>query len=342
MIFFDFEVDTRTNHISEIGATSNKGYEIYTKDINKFVQYIQKNKPKFFVGHNIIAFDMKYVKDNMLNQYITDDKIIDTLYLSTLFFPRKNSHSLIKDYKFNVNYMNDPLQDARHTKSLFYDCINEFQKLNNNFKDILYLLLNKVTGIEPLFLYLNYYPYSTNIVKLLNEEFAKRICFNKELFEYIEKYPLELSFVLSYVNTNDTHQSLLPPWVIKTFPKVEEILLSLRITPCHQSDCPYCNEQLSSLAALKKYFNYNDFKKFNDIPLQELAVNSALDGESLIAIFPTGGGKSITFQLPALMAGDMMGGLTVVISPLLALMKDQVDNLKENIILIAPHLSTHY
>lgn len=328
MIFFDFEVDTRTNHISEIGATSNKGYEIYTKDINKFVQYIQKNKPKFFVGHNIIAFDMKYVKDNMLNQYIIDDKIIDTLYLSTLFFPRKNSHSLIKDYKFNVNYMNDPLQDARHTKSLFYDCINEFQKLNNNFKDILYLLLNKVTGIKPLFLYLNYYPYSTNIVKLLNEEFAKRICFNKELFEYIEKYPLELSFVLSYVNTNDTHQSLLPPWVIKTFPKVEEILLSLRITPCHQSDCPYCNEQLSSLAALKKYFNYNDFKKFNDIPLQELAVNSALDGESLIAIFPTGGGKSITFQLPALMAGDMMGGLTVVISPLLALMKDQVDNLK--------------
>ena len=118
--------------------------------------------------------------------------------------------------------MNDPLQDARHTKSLFYDCINEFQKLNNNFKDILYLLLNKVTGIKPLFLYLNYYPYSTNIVKLLNEEFAKRICFNKELFEYIEKYPLELSFVLSYVNTNDTHQSLLPPWVIKTFLKLKK------------------------------------------------------------------------------------------------------------------------
>ena len=54
-----------------------------------------------------------------------------------------------------------------------------------------------------------------------------------------------------------------------------------------------------------------------------------MDGKSLLAIFPTGGGKSLTFQLPALMDGRTVHGLTVVISPLQSLMKDQVDNLAD-------------
>lgn len=47
-----------------------------------------------------------------------------------------------------------------------------------------------------------------------------------------------------------------------------------------------------------------------------------------MAVFPTGGGKSITFQIPALMSGENNKGLTVIISPLQSLMKDQVDNLE--------------
>ena len=61
--------------------------------------------------------------------------------------------------------------------------------------------------------------------------------------------------------------------------------------------------------------------------MQERAVQAAVNGSSLLAIFPTGGGKSLTFQLPALMSGRAVHGLTVVISPLQSLMKDQVDNL---------------
>lgn len=59
-------------------------------------------------------------------------------------------------------------------------------------------------------------------------------------------------------------------------------------------------------------------------------MKAAIEGESLLAVFPTGGGKSITFQLPALMSGKRIKGLTVVISPLQSLMKDQVDNLWKN------------
>ena len=57
-------------------------------------------------------------------------------------------------------------------------------------------------------------------------------------------------------------------------------------------------------------------------------MNAAAEHRSLLAIFPTGGGKSLTFQIPALMAGETERALTVVISPLQSLMKDQVDNLE--------------
>ncbi len=58
-------------------------------------------------------------------------------------------------------------------------------------------------------------------------------------------------------------------------------------------------------------------------------MRAAINNKSLVAVFPTGGGKSLAFQVPALMSGDNVQGLTVVISPLQSLMKDQVDNLEK-------------
>jgi ATP-dependent DNA helicase RecQ len=73
------------------------------------------------------------------------------------------------------------------------------------------------------------------------------------------------------------------------------------------------------LGTLKQVFGFGSFR-----PLQEDIIRDALAGRDVFAVLPTGGGKSLCFQLPAL----VRPGLTVVVSPLIALMKDQVDALQ--------------
>lgn len=78
---------------------------------------------------------------------------------------------------------------------------------------------------------------------------------------------------------------------------------------------------------LEKYWGYSAFR-----PLQEDIINSVLNGNDTLGLMPTGGGKSITFQVPAL----MRDGLALVVTPIISLMKDQVDNL------IAHHVKATY
>ncbi len=127
--------------------------------------------------------------------------------------------------------------------------------------------------------------------------------------------------------------SVLPPWVRHRYPETIRLLDALRETPCDDPDCVYCLETHDPRRRLRKFFGFESFRPEpadeDGRSLQEAVVRRGLDGRPHLAILATGAGKSICYQLPALVRYFRRGMLTVVISPLQALMKDQVDNLNE-------------
>ena len=323
--FIDTEVNSKTRRIVDIGCVKENGEQFHSDSISQFSKFIKKID--FFVGHNIINHDIAFLKKTEASKYIHPSSCIDTLYLSTLLFPEKPYHALVKDDKLDTNSINNPLNDAINAQKLFFDEIVEFQKLDNDMKEIFYSLLKDVDGFSAFFKHLKFSRKVKNLEELIAEKFNKRLCSSVNLLNIIKNHPIELAYSLAIINTNNV-TSLLPPWVLINFSHIEFIMNQLRNTPCYQG-CHYCNQHLDATQGLKKYFGYDEFKVYDEVPLQEKAVQSALNNESLIAVFPTGGGKSLTFQLPAIMSRENTRGLTVVISPLQSLMKDQVDNLED-------------
>ena len=112
------------------------------------------------------------------------------------------------------------------------------------------------------------------------------------------------------------------------FPETGRLVRRLRDTPCHDSSCAWCRERHDSRKELKRWLGFDEFRQEptdgDGRPLQQSVAEAVMQGESALAILPTGMGKSVCYQVPALSRYDKTGALTVVISPLVALMADQV------------------
>ena len=320
--FFDTEVSIHSKKIGDIGAVKNAGNIFRSGNLKEFSSFLRGTE--YLIGHNIIRHDLKYFPAGFFEK----TAFVDTLFLSPLLFPTRPYHRLLKDDKLQTEELNNPVNDAKKVRDLFYDEVEAFNRLDDALKAIYYLLLSEQEGFAGFFEYLSYsYDGERGILTLIKDFLGHRFCANARLHDFVTEYPVALAYSIALINTTDRY-SITPPWVLLNYPEVENIMYLLRSHPC-PTGCAYCDEALDANKGLKDFFGYESFRKFDGEPLQEMAVKAALNNHSMLCIFPTGGGKSLTFQIPALMAGRNVKGLSVVISPLQSLMKDQVDNLEK-------------
>ncbi|MBQ6769624.1 MAG: RecQ family ATP-dependent DNA helicase [Bacteroidales bacterium] len=326
--FIDTEVDSQTKKVADYGAVREDGAVLHSHSKADFDAFVSKCDT--ICGHNIINHDLKYTALR------GNPTIVDTLFLSPLLFPKRPYHHLVKDDKLQVDELNNPANDSMKACDLLNDEIAEWHQLSRDRQEIYYLLLHESPEFEGFFKHVGYSPSrqtsflgrilrtQPDLTSPILNEFNKKICSHADLGMLVKQYPIELAYCLAVIGADDVF-SITPAWVTRNYPQVVNVMNMLRNTSC--GDCDYCRQRLDAHSGLKEFFGYDEFRIFDGIPMQQQAVESALRGESLLTIFPTGGGKSLTFQLPALMEGRNTHGLTVVISPLQSLMKDQVDNL---------------
>ena len=320
--YIDLEVSAK-GRILDIGAIKWNEEKFHSSKTGDFIRFI--SDCEYLCGHNIISHDIRYLKPFFRKDYI----LIDTLHLSPILFPEQPYHKLLKDDKILSDELNNPLNDSLKAKSLFEDETAAFSSLPEAMKRCYYDLLH----IKGFFEYIDYShgrlaSFFRQKSDSVRDALDGQVCRNADLNSLARNHGTELAYAAALISTADKY-SITPPWVLQNYPKVENIVHVLRNVPCKDPDCTWCSGKLDAGKALKRWFGYDNFREYDGEPLQENAVKAAIQGDSLLAVFPTGGGKSLTFQLPALIDGEVSRALTVVISPLQSLMKDQVENLEK-------------
>ncbi|MDI1276199.1 RecQ family ATP-dependent DNA helicase [Methylobacter sp.] len=292
----------------------------------------------YLLGHNILEHDLPVCRSISSQLKFLSKPVADTLLLSPLAFPENPYHRLVKDYKLVRDSLNDPLADARLALSLFHDQWEALQQQqaegglldfyhcafsgNTQFFGV-QLALSAMgakavdaVGAFDLFTRLTLDKVCSTAIGQMHKEFAPATA---------------LAYCLAWLRVAGGN-SVLPPWVRLRFDDVAPTLNRLREVPCNDPACSYCAQMHNPVIWLEQYFGFAGFRPeppaADGGSLQEQIVKAAMCGKPLFAILPTGGGKSLCFQLPALVRYQRRGVLTIVVSPLQALMKDQVDNLR--------------
>lgn len=286
---------------------------------------------RFVLGHNILDHDLPLLRKQLPGLLLHQCPVIDTLFLSPIAFPENPYHHLVKDYKLVSTALNDPVADARNAASLFRDQFKVLATLaESNPALARFYAWAFAETMEPLFRALDIAAFDDQDARgFLETEAARFGCATAARRLAFEK-PEAAAYALAWLRVAGTN-SILPPWVRHRFPETVLILRHLRETTCADPECGYCRTNHNPQMQLKRFFGFDGFRQEPSLPgggsLQEAIIRSGMNNEPVLAILPTGGGKSLCYQLPALVRNQRRGVLTVVISPLQALMKDQVDNL---------------
>ncbi|MDP1611391.1 MAG: RecQ family ATP-dependent DNA helicase [Sulfuritalea sp.] len=298
----------------------------------------------FVLGHNIIGFDLPQLAALRPGLRLLALPAIDTLRLNPLAFPRNPYHHLVKHYQdgpLASGYRNNPLKDAELALSLFRDQQDALHALNTGAPQRLaawHWLTTQddtVSGMSRLFMTLRDSPRPsraaarTAILACLDGQGCQTQ--RDEVLSSAESDGWPLAYALAWLSVAGGN-SVMPPWVRHQFLRAGEIVRRLRDIACTDPSCAWCREHHDANKALQHWFGFSDFRPepadAEGHPLQQAIVEAAMAGRHVLGILPTGTGKSVCYQIPALSRFDKTGALTVVISPLVALMADQVAGLK--------------
>lgn len=277
-------------------------------------------------GHNFRRFDYKYLLERFpdFKPWLT----IDTLELSVIALPLEHSHKLNKEYKLSDYAGNNPLEDARATKKLLKDKIlpafvSQPQELRN-----FYAYLLSCGEDEASQAYRQTYRELFSIDDLVRPEL--RALPPKAIAELDTDY---LQAFIAQASTTEFDQRLCVSGIV-AWNYASNLSTRLPLSPW-LSRLLGCLTILRQLKPVKspREFTYQPYLQEFGISefrgKQEEAVQSILAGENPLILMATGGGKSLCYQLPALMLSQRQKGFTVVISPLQALMTDQVQDLEQ-------------
>jgi ATP-dependent DNA helicase RecQ len=310
LVFFD--IDT-INGEKRVGV--QPGGHLFT--FNQFIEFLKKQNINFIGGHNIVNYDIfqLYNQGNNAYEYIKNINLIDTLYLSILL-NKKSSHALEKEYK-KEEHQNNPIKDADESLRLFSELCEKFKALPKNIKCVLLYLLKDNEYYKGFFKYIGLDLIKCNETEIFNTIYHY---FNLDK-NYINKYPCEIAIILlsKYLNKP------IPLFAYKNIENLKKV----------RNDVILKFKQISLKSYVKNLLNNDEFefRKFkplendlfnNDIS-QEDIIKCSLDRENVLAILPTGGGKSLCYQIPAIFDAEHYNQLTLVISPLRSLMKDQIE-----------------
>ena len=294
----------------------------------------------FLLGHNIMDFDLPHLRAANPNLRLLRLPAVDTLRLNPLAFPRNPYHHLVKHYQdgqLKRGCINDPDLDARLALEVFDDQQKALRNASSDLLTAWHWLTTAVNGagFDRFFTSLRGLQIPTDaeasdaIDTLLNGKACQTHA--REAIVNADRHAWELAYALAWISVSGGN-SVMPPWVRHQFPEAGRLVRRLRDTSCADAGCDWCREQHDAEKELTRLFGFADFRTepTDDAgrSIQQAIVKAAMAREHALGILPTGSGKSLCYQLPALSRYDKTGALTVVISPLVALMADQVAGLE--------------
>ena len=297
----------------------------------------------FILGHNLIAFDLPYLQAASPSLRLLRLPAVDTLRLNPLAFPRNPYHHLVKQYQDGGLWrgrINDPELDSRLALEVFDD---QLKALRDSPSDLLtawhWLTTSDGSqGFGRVFSSLrnSHRPSDSEASAAIQRRLADTSCQTRarEVMAGATQCGWALAYALAWLSVSGG-SSVMSPWVRHQFPEAGRLVRRLRNTACADPTCGWCRERHDARIELTRWFGFPDFRpepldeeSENRQPMQQSIVEAVMAQKHVLGILPTGAGKSLCYQVPALSCYDKTGALTVVISPLVALMADQVAGLE--------------